>query len=771
MARSVPHIYLSALPFAPSSSKIANLYSPRFSFTLNVKHGRLMQWPALIMAISMPQKPQVVCVAWSRNDEYIAAGLADGNVFVWIASTGTKICGPINAGRQGRRNTVFVSSIAFSHDGLCLASGLSDGRIRIWQLMTGQEAVGIVTVNPIAALSFSKDGKQLVFGSGDHMIRIWDLDKGEVMAGPFSGHQNPVWAVSFLSDQDHVVSWSGFCTVRVWNVKTGECVVDLKSFKETDIPLPVGTIDTTVHYADSLGVYHDQRRVKSGFTPRSWTKAMECKEENFRQKGKFSYYWTQAAAFSGNGKFVATCDPNHVHIWHANGESAGKLAGGPFCNDKVICLGFSADGQRMATGSRDGIMRVWNVGIVGEGLGVSAKQEVPYSVAFGPDGKQIVIGRQDGTIQLLDVLTGEEVVKIRERDEKRVCQPEVAVSRNGDLISSTTWEKQILIHTRTGQPLATGLLRSSNKNICCVAFSPHSNGLVAFGTNDGTVFVVDASTGMQMAEPKQICTEGVSSLALYSSPINATTTIQTRNLVAVGSKGTAFIWDTHSGHITGLTTHHRDWVRALVFSADGRRVTSAAEDYTLCIWDFMTGNIVMRTVLNGMYSQPSSVFRQAIALTQDGRKVAFTGKQHVILVYDVLYEDADVPRPLVLAGHQNFVNHMAFSNDGRFLATTSDDHTIRVWDIQAAVDHKQAVVDSDPGISNFNEAVIDDDGWAIGWASDDGLPLRLMWIPEMHRESLHRPASVCVVGCDPRKETRLDLKDFFHGRDWVKCKA
>ena len=630
--------------------------------------------------------------------------------------------------------------------------------------MTGQEAVvGILkAVGHISALSFSKDGKQLVSGSGDHMIRIWDLDKGEVVVGPFSGHENPVWAVSFFPDQEHVVSWSGFCTVRVWNVKTGERVMDLKSFKEMDIPL--GTIDATVHCADSVDFHHDKRYVKSGFTACSWTKAMDFKEETFQPEGLYSHYWTQAAAFSGNGKFVATCDPHHVRIWHANGESAGQLAGGPFRNDRVICLGFSADGQRMATGSWDGIMRVWNVGTVDENLGVSAKQGVSYSVAFGPDGKQIVVGRQDGTIQLLDVLTGEEVVKIRERDEKHVCQPEVAVSRNGDLISST-WEKQILIHTRTGPTFTTGPLRSSNKNICCVAFSLHSVSLFAFGTSDGTVCVVDASTGMQIAEPKQICTEAVSSLALSSSPIDATTTIRPQIFVAVGSNGEIFLWDTDSGHITGPSTRHRDWVRALVFSADGRRITSAAEDYSLCVWDFMTGNTVMRSVPSDMHSQPSGVFRQAIALTQDGRKVAFTGKHHVILLYDVLYKngnEVNLQRPLVLAGHQNFVNRMSFSNDGQFLATTSDDHTIRIWDITN--------FDSDPGIGNFNEAVIDDDGWAI-CASGDGLPLRLMWIPEMHRESLHRPASVCVVGRDPRKETRLDLENFVHGRDWVNCKV
>src|SRR6266545_527787 len=121
MAQSAPHIYISALPFAPSSSLIANLYSPRFPHILGFEYGRLAQWPALVMTISVPPKEEVVCVAWSRNDEYIAAGLLNGNVFIWNSLTGTILSGPFDASTT---DWDFVSSVMFSGDGLCLASGL-----------------------------------------------------------------------------------------------------------------------------------------------------------------------------------------------------------------------------------------------------------------------------------------------------------------------------------------------------------------------------------------------------------------------------------------------------------------------------------------------------------------------------------------------------------------------------------------------------------------------------------------------------------------------
>ena len=52
MAESAPHIYLSALPFAPTSSLIAAQYSQMFPHTLSVK-GKASHWPALELIIQV----------------------------------------------------------------------------------------------------------------------------------------------------------------------------------------------------------------------------------------------------------------------------------------------------------------------------------------------------------------------------------------------------------------------------------------------------------------------------------------------------------------------------------------------------------------------------------------------------------------------------------------------------------------------------------------------------------------------------------------------
>jgi len=236
-----------------------------------------------------------------------------------------------------------------------------------------------------------------------------------------------------------------------------------------------------------------------------------------------------------------------------------------------------------------------------------------------------------------------------------------------------------------------------------------------------------------------------------------------------------FIWNMHSGEVIGPFTHHgvsQDVVVSLIFSADARHVTSAASNYSLCVWNPMTGNIVRGPVgLSNDQKVYATSSSWSIALTQDGQRVAFIGNHFRILVFEVVYignSDISLCGPLVLGGHTYDITCIAFSRDGQRLATTSNDHTIRTWDIQAAEAHKQTSDSSE--LPNFNEVFIDNDGWAT-YTSRGGLPLRLMWIPDTHRWPIYFPTSVCEMGGNYRKETRLNLEKFVHGKDWVMCKT
>src|SRR5436190_483759 len=150
--QSAPHIYLSALPFAPSGSKVSRQYVDKFPNLITVKVGRKTDWP-------------------------VTLGVFEGHIGI-------------------------VTSIAFSPDGKQIASGSWDKTIRVWDAQTGQVVSGPFEghTDYVTSVAFSPDGKQIASGSWDKTIRVWDAQTGQVVSGPFEGHTSYVICVAFSSN-------------------------------------------------------------------------------------------------------------------------------------------------------------------------------------------------------------------------------------------------------------------------------------------------------------------------------------------------------------------------------------------------------------------------------------------------------------------------------------------------------------------------------------------------------------------------------------------
>ena len=209
MAESAPHIYLSALPFAPTCSLVSKHYSPSFPRVLRVERGKLSHWPSLKMTILNLGDAGNLSVAFSPDSQHIVSASEDGTICIWTVMTGEITeAGPITG------HTDFVNSVAFSPDGQRIVSGSGDRTIRLWNATPelGETATlagpFVGHTDSVLSVAFSPDGQHIVSGSVDRTIRVWNAMTGETVAGPFTGHTDPVMSVVFSPDSQHIVSGS-----------------------------------------------------------------------------------------------------------------------------------------------------------------------------------------------------------------------------------------------------------------------------------------------------------------------------------------------------------------------------------------------------------------------------------------------------------------------------------------------------------------------------------------------------------------------------------
>src|SRR3984885_12340385 len=130
MSQSVPHIYLSALAFAPLTSMIAQHHALLYPSIGILKADRPSNWLD-IQPILAGHTDWVYSVAFSPDGARIASGSGDRTIQLWDAKTGAEI------GELLRGHNNWVNSVAFSPDGARIASGSSDKTIQLWDAKTG----------------------------------------------------------------------------------------------------------------------------------------------------------------------------------------------------------------------------------------------------------------------------------------------------------------------------------------------------------------------------------------------------------------------------------------------------------------------------------------------------------------------------------------------------------------------------------------------------------------------------------------------------------
>ena len=163
--------------------------------------------------------PLAAGLAWSPDQNRLAAGLRNGNLIIWRTVDGF----------QTLSATIFeqdLHALTWTPDGTAMAVSGFDGGADALQLIRLVNAVSGGVIREFAldfgrtaqALAFSPDGALLISGDSSGGVQIWDVETGERLAD-LLGHTLAVTVVAFSPDGTAFATSSRDGTVRVWGIE------------------------------------------------------------------------------------------------------------------------------------------------------------------------------------------------------------------------------------------------------------------------------------------------------------------------------------------------------------------------------------------------------------------------------------------------------------------------------------------------------------------------------------------------------------------------
>jgi WD40 repeat protein len=211
------------------------------------------------------------------------------------------------------------------------------------------------------------------------------------------------------------------------------------------------------------------------------------------------------------------------------------------------------------------------------------------SVTYSPDGTRIASGSPDHTVRLWDAKTGQQIGQPLHHDDTVTT---VAFSPDGTRIASGSADKTVrLWDAETGQQIGQPL--HHDDAVTTVAFSPDGT-RIASGSHDKTARLWNAQTGQPIWPPLHL-DDWVNSVAF--SPDS------TRIATAASTK--VKFWDAATGQLSGQSLDHDDTVNSVAFSRDGSRIATASYNKTVRLWDATDGSEI--GVLRGHESPAMTV--------------------------------------------------------------------------------------------------------------------------------------------------------------------
>jgi len=353
-------------------------------------------------------------------------------------------------------------------------------------------------------------------------------------------------------------------------------------------------------------------------------------------------------------------------------------------------VGISPDGKFIVSGSVDGTINLWDIKSARKIKIFEGHIHEITSVLITSDGKFIVSGSVDGTIKLWDIKSAIEIETFEDDcDETK----SIILSPDGKFIVSGSVDGTIKLWNikNTSREIKPFKTKGHINEITAVVISPDGKFIVS-GSMDGMIQLWDINSGREIRSFNLDITDEITAVVI--SPDG-------KFIVSGNMDGIIKLWDVNTGREMKSFKGHNNMITLIKLTPDKKFIVFGSIDGIIKLWDINSG-IEIKT-FKGHNNEITFVI-----VTQDGRFIVSRSIDEIIKLWDIksgkeikTFEDyIGVTKSIVL------------SPDGRFIVSVNLDETIKLWDIGmkrkvlqfVSFDSKEWVVSGQDGYYNCSDS-------------------------------------------------------------------
>jgi WD40 repeat protein len=641
--------------------------------------------------------------------------------------------------------------VCFLPDGKRIISNEYDG-LRIRDAETGESILIFGPLRSSQIFAFSLHGSHIAFPDyyESYPISVWDSRTGEKVT-TLNGHEEDIHSIAF-SPHGKLIASADNHHLFIFNVETGRILLTKK--------IDANISDKTYFFNNNIAFSEEGSRII--YAIRNNILMLDGHTGDIVRRLSIVNDWTPIA-FSPDRRIIAYADKETICVTDLETDATTTWPTGYM--HKIFSLAFSPDQSRIASGSADQTIRIWDAE-TGEAVGTPLKGHTStvISVAFSPEGNRIVSSSWDQTIRIWHAEAGESIANLVE--VYPLSNIAVTSSTDGMRISCVSSNHNILTWNANSSDITELVMADIAQEPRDVAFISPDGKQVAYG-NRGVIvtekeiiemggafqFAAFSPDGRRIAieQARLVIRDARTGIVTTNSKIDfpdAAAFSADGRRVLVASRRTIWVLNAETGEPTlgPLILEDDDRISSVAFSPDGRYLASGSSG-GIRIWDAGTGETTL-----GPLQMDSRSWIYSVAFSPDSRMIVSGSDDNTINVWDARTGES-VVEPLY--GHEAGVSCVSFLPDGRRIASASRDGSIRIWEITSNGGEqleKRGFTD----ISKF------EDGWIFNPPSS-----LLFWVPPWNRRGLYWPRTTDIIG---EVATKLDLHDFVHGEEWAQCK-